>query len=98
RIVEVLKQDKNKPVPVAYQVAIIFAVVNGYLNEIEVDDVRRYEEELYLFLRDNADELMKRIAETGQLPDEDRDELENAVKRFTEKFRGEVYGVFEGEK
>ena len=98
RIVEVLKQDKNKPVPVAYQVAIIFAVVNGYLNEIEVDDVRRYEEELFLFLRDNADELMKRIAETGQLPDEDRDELENAVKRFTEKFRGEVYGVFEGEK
>jgi len=98
RIVEVLKQDKNKPVPVAYQVAIIFAVVNGYLNDIEVDDVRRYEEELFLFLRDNADELMKRIAETGQLPDEDRDELENAVKRFTEKFRGEVYGVFEGEK
>ena len=98
RIVEVLKQDKNKPVPVAYQVAIIFAVVNGYLNEIEVDNVRRYEEELFLFLRDNADELMKRIAETGQLPDEDRDELENAVKRFTEKFRGEVYGVFEGEK
>ena len=98
RIGEVLKQDKNKPVPVAYQVAIIFAVVNGYLNEIEVDDVRRYEEELFLFLRDNADELMKRIAETGQLPDEDRDELENAVKRFTEKFRGEVYGVFEGEK
>ncbi len=98
RIVEVLKQDKNKPVPVAYQVAIIFAVVNGYLNEIEVDDVRRYEEELFLFLRDNADELMKRIAETGQLPDEDRDELEASVRRFTEKFRGEVYGVFEGEK
>ena len=98
RIVEVLKQDKNKPVPVAYQVAIIFAVVNGYLNDIEVDDVRRYEEELFLFLRDNADELMKRIAETGQLPDEDRDELEASVRRFTEKFRGEVYGVFEGEK
>ncbi|MBO7405254.1 MAG: F0F1 ATP synthase subunit alpha, partial [Clostridia bacterium] len=54
RIVEVLKQDKNNPVPVEYQIAIIFAVVNGYLNEIEVDDVRRYEDDLYASLRENA--------------------------------------------
>ena len=97
RIVEVLKQDKNKPVPVEYQIAIIFAVVNGYLNEIEVDDVRRYEEDLFAYLRDNADELMKRIVSTGLLPDEDRDELDAVVKRFTERFRRDVYGVSAGE-
>ena len=95
RIVEVLKQDKNKPVPVAYQIGIIYAVVNGYLNDVQIDHVRRYEEELYVFLSDNADELMKRIASTGQLPDEDREALDAAVKRFTKKFRTEVYGVVE---
>ena len=95
RIVEVLKQDKNKPVPVAYQIGIIYAVVNGYLNDVQVEHVRRYEEELYVFLSDNADELMKRIASTGQLPDEDREALDAAVKRFTKKFRTEVYGVVE---
>ena len=93
RIVEILKQEKNKPVPVEYQVAIIFAVTNGYLNEIELDDVRRYESELYEFLRGNADELMKRIRETGLLSDDDTDELKAALKRFTEKFRTEVYGI-----
>ncbi|MBR4204802.1 MAG: F0F1 ATP synthase subunit alpha [Clostridia bacterium] len=93
RIVEILKQEKNKPVPVEYQVAIIFAVTNGYLNEIELDDVRRYESELYEFLRGNADELMKRIRETGLLSDDDTDELKAVLKRFTEKFRTEVYGI-----
>ena len=98
RIVEVLKQDKNKPVPVEYQIAIIFAVVNGYLNEIEVDDVRRYEEDLYAYLRENADELMKRIVSTGILSDDDREELESVLARFTEKFRSEVYHILGGEK
>ena len=97
RIVEVLKQDKNKPVPVEYQIAIIFAVVNGYLNEIEVNDVRRYEEDLYAYLRENADELMKRIVSTGILSDDDREELERVLRRFTEKFRAEVYHVLVGE-
>ena len=97
RIVEVLKQDKNKPVPVEYQIAIIYAVVNGYLNEIEVDDVHKYEEDLYAYLRDNADELMKRIVETGLLTDDDRDELDGVLRRFTEKFRAEVYHVLSEE-
>jgi len=63
-----------------------------------VDDVRRYEEELYAFLRENADELMKRIVSTGLLPDEDRAELEGVLARFTEKFRAEVYHVVSGER
>ena len=92
---EVLKQDKNKPIPVEYQIGIIYAVVNGYLNDVQVEHVRRYEEELYVFLGDNADELMKRIVSTGQLPDEDRDALDAAVRRFTKKFRAEVYGVID---
>ncbi|MCR4906203.1 MAG: F0F1 ATP synthase subunit alpha, partial [Clostridiales bacterium] len=93
RIVEVLKQDKNRPVPVEDQVAIIYAVVHGYLNEIEIDDVRRYEEDLYAYLRDNADELLARIRETGLLTEDDQEALNGVLSRFTEKFRAEVYHV-----
>ena len=93
RIVEVLKQDKNRPVPVEDQVAIIYAVVHGYLNEIEIDDVRRYEEDLYAYLRDNADELLARIRETGLLTEDDQEALNGVLSRYTEKFRAEVYHV-----
>ena len=93
RIVEILKQDKNSPVPVEYQVAIIYASVNGYLNEIKIPDVRKYEKELYVYLKNNADELMDRIRDTGVLSDEDTALLAEQLKLFTEKFRKEVYGV-----
>ena len=93
RIVEILKQDKNSPVPVQYQVAIIYAAVNGYLNPIKIPDIRRYEVDLYDFLRNNYDELMKRIAETGILSDDDNALLGEALTRFNEKFRTEVYGI-----
>ena len=93
RIVEVLKQDKNAPVPVEYQVAIIYAAINGYLNGIKVDDVRTYESELYSYLRANADELMGRIRDTGVLSDEDTEKLAGEISRFTGKFRREVYAI-----
>ena len=47
RIVEVLKQDRNAPVPVGGQVGIIYAVINGYLNEYEISEIKGYQEKLY---------------------------------------------------
>ncbi|MBO5257788.1 MAG: F0F1 ATP synthase subunit alpha [Clostridia bacterium] len=87
RIVQVLKQDKNAPVAVELQVAIIYAVINDYLKDIEVADVEEYEKELYEFLPAKYDELMRRIAETGQLTDEDNALLDTALTDFTAKFR-----------
>jgi len=87
RIVQVLKQDKNAPVRVELQVAIIYAVINDYLRDIEVGDVKEYEKELYEFLPNKYDELMRRIAETGQLTDEDNALLDAALTEFTAKFR-----------
>ena len=86
RIVEILKQDKSAPVPVEYQVAIIYATINGYLNKVEVADVRRYEKELYEYLGMHSHELMKRIAETGKLTDEDTALLAESIGRFTDEF------------
>ena len=87
RIVQILKQDKNAPVRVELQVAIIYAVINDYLKDIEVEDVRDYEKELYEFLPGKYDELMRRIAETGQLTNEDNALLDTALTEFTAKFR-----------
>lgn len=95
RIVEVLKQDKNSPVPVEYQVAVIYAAVNGYLNGIEVADVGKYERELYVYLKENADELIKGIRDTGALPDGDAEKLDEAVRLFTARFRRDFYGIIE---
>ena len=55
RIVEVLKQDQNEPVPVEKQVAILYAVINGALTDIKTEDVRQYEKKLYSFLDSDAD-------------------------------------------
>ena len=91
RIVQVLKQDKNAPVAVELQVAIIYAVINDYLKDIEVADVKEYEKELYEFLPNKYDELMRRIAETGLLTDEDNALLDTALTEFTAKFREQRY-------
>lgn len=86
RIVEILKQDKNSPMPVELQVAVIFATVNGYLKNIELKDVKRYEKELCEFLQNKYDELLDDIKSTGNLSDESTSLLEKAVGEFTDKF------------
>ena len=69
RIVEVLKQDQNEPVPVEKQVAILYAVINGVLTDIKTEDVRQYEKKLYSFLDSDADgaAAMQEIRSTGKL-------------------------------
>ena len=61
RIVEVLKQKRSRPVRVGCQVAIVYAVTNGYLNDVEVSEVASWEERLFTWLSDRYGTLMKRI-------------------------------------
>ena len=63
RIVEVLKQGRNAPVRVGCQVAIIYAVTNGFLNDIPVSKVSEYETVLYTKLTADAKELLARLEE-----------------------------------
>ena len=88
RIVEVLKQNQNEPVPVEKQVAILYAVVHGVLSEIEVEDVRQYEKELFLFLDTDADGMsaMQAIRNTGKLEEDTEDSLKKALETFTRNF------------
>ena len=86
RIVEVLKQGKSAPVPVEYQIAVLYAVVNGCLDAVPVSAIHDCEAALCEHLRIHQNELMERIAETGKLSDEDSELLDSAVRGFTAEF------------
>ena len=74
RIVEVLKQGRNAPVRVGCQVAIVYAVIKGYLNDVAVKDVREYEARLFKKLENQYGAWLTRI-EAGQYEQSDEDEL-----------------------
>ena len=84
RIVEVLKQGRNAPVEVGCQVVIIYAVINGYLNDVPVDKIRDFENRLYETLRNEHSELLKRFKE-GFFEQKDVDEMKETLN----KLRGE---------
>ena len=81
RIVEVLKQNRNSPVPVGCQVAIVYAVTHGYLDSVPVERVKEYESELYALLQRKYGELLTRFAE-GYYEDSDVQMLETALKEL----------------
>ena len=86
RIVEVLKQSRNAPVPMELQVAIIFAVVNNLLKDVPVQDIRRFEAELFEYLKAAREDLLETIRTTGQLSDDSAGELTAAIETFRNKF------------
>lgn len=84
RTVEVLKQDLHKPITVDKQVMIIYALVNGYLDDIPVEDITRFESEFHIWLDDNKKDLLNVIRETGNLPEEE--EVNSAIEEFKKTF------------
>jgi len=86
RIVEVLKQDKNSPVPVYKQVVIIYAVVNNLLEDVDVHAIGEFEQELYSYIDSNYPRIADSINETGALSDETEALIKKAVSECKEKF------------
>jgi F-type H+-transporting ATPase subunit alpha len=86
RLVEILKQPQYQPLPVEKQVAIIYAATKGYLDPVSVEDVRRYEEELYRFLETRASNVLTGIESKKILDDELRPALEAALADFGKQF------------
>ena len=84
RTVEVLKQPENAPLKVEKQVAILFALVNGYLDDVAVEDITRFEAEFLNWLESNEPELLSQIAATKQLPDGDA--FDQAINSFKKLF------------
>ncbi|MFW6377957.1 MAG: F0F1 ATP synthase subunit alpha [Bacillota bacterium] len=86
RIIEVLKQDENQPMPVEEQVAIIYAVTNGYLDDIPVSNIRRFEKELLSYCRSSYRDLLDDIVEVGKMTDEIEDQLKEVITEFADTF------------
>ena len=88
RIVEVLKQSQNAPVPVEKQVAILYAVTKGILEKVKVEDVNAYEAGLYTYLDADAAglEVMQLISSTGKLEPETEEKLRHVLEAYTENF------------
>ena len=88
RIVEVLKQGRNAPVPVEKQVAVLYAVTKGILSRVAVEDVKEYEAGLFTSL-DNDTEgvaVMQKIRSSGKLEGETEEELKKVLEQYTESF------------
>ena len=88
RIVEVLKQNQNAPVPVEKQVAILYAVTKGILSKVAVEDVKEYESSLYTHLDTNAEgaAVMQEIRATGKMEADTEEKLRKVLDEYTENF------------
>ena len=86
RLTELLKQGINSPMPVQEQCVVIFAGTRGYLDDIELHDVTRFETELLDWFRTRHSDQLDAIRDTGKFADEDA--FEGAIKAFAEQFVG----------
>jgi F-type H+-transporting ATPase subunit alpha len=84
RLTELLKQGLNAPVPVEEQVLVIFAGSEGYVDDVPVPEVQRFESELRAFFRANHSDILDGIRTSGKLPEGDK--LETALRSFTDAF------------
>ena len=89
RLTEVLKQDQYVPLPVEKQVAIIYAGTNGLLDDLEVAEVRAFEQSFYRFLDTSHSALLQKIRDKKAIDDEIKGELEKVIKDAKEKFKGD---------
>ncbi|MBZ4663918.1 MAG: atpA [Caloramator sp.] len=87
RLVEILKQEQYSPMPVEEQIAILYAAINNYLNDIKVEDVRRFEKEYLDFLKTHKREVLNAIVEKKELTDEIKKMLEDAINEFKGNFK-----------
>ncbi|MFW6205300.1 MAG: F0F1 ATP synthase subunit alpha [Actinomycetota bacterium] len=86
RMVELLKQPQSAPVPVAHQVAALWSGTSGQLDEVAVEDIKRFEAEFIDYLRREHQDVLDAVSETGDLSDDNAAALEQAIKAFKQQF------------
>ena len=87
RIKEILKQPQYKPMPVQYQVLIIYAATNKYLLDVPVEDITRFEQEFFTFIDTKYPEIPESIATTKVISEEMEEKLIKAIGDFKEEFK-----------
>ena len=88
RLTEVLKQDQYSPLDMSQQVAIIFATTNGYLDDVAVDQVRRFEKELLEYLGTQAGETLAALEREKVITEDIEKQLRQDIEDFKATFQG----------
>lgn len=86
RIVEVLKQPQNSPIRMEHQVMIIYAVVNGLLDDIRVEDIQTFQNGLFTYMDTRFPEITSIIRDTGNLDDDTAKKLHEAILEYKKPF------------
>jgi F-type H+-transporting ATPase subunit alpha len=86
RMVEILKQGQYSPLPVEKQVAIIYAGTNGVLDDLPLDQIRAFEQELYRFLENAHPAILTTIKEKKTIDDDMKGKLNSAIQEFKSRF------------
>ena len=87
RTIEILKQDQYSPMKVEHQVAILYALINGFIDDVAVEKVKQWENDFHKFLDAQKKEVMQMIVEKKELTDEVVAALEGAIKEFKEIYQ-----------
>ncbi|RAR42470.1 F0F1 ATP synthase subunit alpha [Paenibacillus sp. MDMC362] len=90
RLMEILKQGVNQPLSVEQQVVSLYAAVKGYIDDIEVADVRRFESEFLSFIESNKPEILQSITDTKDLTSDNENALKAAIDQFKKGFAASV--------
>lgn len=86
RLMEILKQGVNEPLPVEKQVVSIYTATRGHVDDIPVKDVLRFEQELHMYLQSNNDDIYQSIRDTKDLTKENEEALVQAIAKFKKSF------------
>ena len=86
-MVEILKQNQYVPMSIANQIAVIFAGVNGFMDELEISQIGKFETELVEYLASNNEELLNTVTASGKLDDESKKTLKNTLADFVKTFK-----------
>ena len=87
RLKEILKQPQYKPMPVEYQIIIIYAATKKYLLDIEVDRIGDFEKELFEFVDSKYHEIPEAIKSSGQIDGDTEEKLVKAIEEFKSQFK-----------
>jgi len=84
RLTEILKQPQFHPLTLGQEVSIIYAAVNGYLNDVEVPKVRSFEDAFHSYMESNHPEVLKSIEDKKTIEPETEEKLKAAISQFKE--------------
>ncbi len=95
RLVEILKQEQYVPIPVEKQIMILFAGTTGLLDEVPVEEIKQFEQEMFRFMDNNYPRIAQTIKETADLTDDIESELRSAVEEFKKSFLSQAESMKE---